>query len=197
MGLILTCINLTFFGGNKNSSCCLLQTKWLMKTCIFKNTQIFSSNYMFIYRTADIFFFKKNCQMKEGQSVWDSQQIYNPLVHNRTGQKITQKLTLCPVAATGLQLTCWMTTMTLTQKFVKTKSQLIRSQKSLLETATVVRSRFQHFAAFLEVKVISLLIKSLKCNHQNKIKPSKVTPKPVIVKRTKRLPGTETQFLFN
>ena len=52
---------------NNKSSCCLLQTKWLMKTCIFRNTQIFSSNYMFSFRTAETFFSKKNCQMKAGQ----------------------------------------------------------------------------------------------------------------------------------
>ena len=122
---------------------------------------------------------------------------HKEFTNNRTG---ILKNSHCAVAATGLQLTCWMTTMTLTQKFVKTKSQNLirRSQKSLLlETATVVRYRFQHFAAFLEVKVIShqVIIKSLKCN-QNKIKPSKVTPKPVIVKRTKRLPSKTQIFLL-
>ena len=43
--VILTCFHLTIFLEKKNSAGCLLKTKWLIKICIFRGTQIFSSNY--------------------------------------------------------------------------------------------------------------------------------------------------------
>ena len=77
---------------------------------------------------------------------------------------------------------CWtnMMTLTLTPNPLKAGIKL-----------AVVRSRFQLFAACLTV---IQCLKSLKCNHPMDQNP-RVTPKPVIIKRTKRLPGIERNLL--
>ena len=82
----------------------------------------------------------------------------------------------------GLLKACWtnMTTLTLTPNPLKAGIKL-----------AVVRSRFQLFAACLTV---IQCLKSLKCNHPMDQNP-RVTPKPVIIKRTKRLPGIERNLL--
>ena len=79
----------------------------------------------------------------------------------------------------GCLQTCWtiMMTMTLTPNQLKAGIEL-----------AAVRSRFQQFAACL---IVTRCLKSLKCNHPMAHPNPRVTPKTVIVKRTKRLPGIE------